>query len=261
MRARETGLVQVGVSPHAPYSVSAALYGEAAAYARAEHLRLATHVAESEEESRLVTRGEGDFAGFLRARGIGVGPAARSPVSLLEACDVLGPNALLIHCVRVDAGDIAAIVAHGCGVAACPLSNAYFGHGPAPVGALRDGGVRLGVGSDSMASNDVMDVLAEAAQALRESSDGQAGPDPDAVWELATIGGARALGMEHEIGSLDPGKQADLAVFPVPPGTDPATFAARAGPLPAPTMQASHVIVGGRVILGVDRWRPSPPIH
>jgi 5-methylthioadenosine/S-adenosylhomocysteine deaminase len=237
------------------------LYREVAAYARAEGLPLATHVAESEEETRLVTRGEGDFAAFLRGRAIAVGPTARSPVSLLEACEVLAPNALLIHCVRVDARDIAAIAAHGSGVALCPLSNAYFGHGAAPVGALHEAGVRLGVGSDSMASNDTMDVLAEAAYALRESSDGKSGPDPNAVWELATIGGARALGMEHETGSLEVGKQADLAVFPVLPGVDPSTVAAPVGRGSTPAMQASMVIVAGRVILSNDRWRLSPPIH
>jgi len=207
MRARETALVQVGASPHAPYSVSDALFGAVARFARDERLPLATHVAESEDESLLVARGTGTFASFLRGRGIAVAPRGRTPVDVLEQCGVLGENALLIHCVRADARDIATIVQHGCGVATCPMSNRYFGHGAAPVGAMRAASVRLGVGSDSMASNVRMDILHEARVAL-----GADASERD-VWELATLDGARALRMDHAIGSLEAGKQADLAAF------------------------------------------------
>src|SRR5665213_97519 len=87
------------------------------------------------------------------------------------------------------------------------MSNRYFGHGAAPVGAMRAASVRLGVGSDSMASNVRMDILHEARVAL-----GADASERD-VWELATLDGARALRMDHAIGSLEAGKQADLAAF------------------------------------------------
>lgn len=218
MRARETALVKVGVSPHAPYSVSDQLYTAVAEYAREHGLPLATHVAESEDESALVARGDGDFAAFLKGRGIAVARRARSPVALLERFRVLAPNALLIHCVRCDAADIQAIAAHGAAVATCPRSNFFLHDGArAPFRDLRAAGVRVGVGSDSMASNHNMDVIAEATAAIRPSGSDPMSPDQLAVWELATLGGARALGLERDIGTLESGKEADLAAFPFGP--------------------------------------------
>ena len=186
MRARETPLVRAGVSPHAPYSVSDELFSAVADFARSDGLPLATHVAESEDESQLVSNGDGAFAVFLRGRDIIVNPRGRTPVDVLERRGVLGPNALLIHCIRCDERDIVTIAKHRCGVATCPMSNRYFGHGAAPVAAMRDANIRVGVGSDSMASNDRMDMLREARLALG------AGAREREVWELATLGGARA---------------------------------------------------------------------
>jgi cytosine/adenosine deaminase-related metal-dependent hydrolase len=230
MRARATPLVRVGVSPHAPYSVSDELFGAVADFARAEGLPLATHVAESDDESRLVSSGEGAFAAFLRGRGITVLPRGRTPVELLERRGVLGAAALLIHCVRCDERDVVAIARHDCGVAVCPMSNRILGHGAAPVAAMRGAGIRLGAGSDSMASNIRMDILHEARVALG------VGAADHAAWELATLGGARALRLDRLIGSLEAGKQADLAAFPLgaPPG-EPA--------------RATFVMVAGRALV------------
>ena len=226
MRTRETQLVCCGVSPHAPYSVSDELFAAVAVYASAERLPLATHVAESLDESRLIAAGDGEFAGFLRGRGIAVAPRGRTPVEMLERNGVLGAHALLIHCVRCDDSDIATILKHRCGVATCPVSNAMLGHGPARVQAMLLEDVRVGVGTDSMASNERMDVLAESRLAL--------GPrcSERAAWELATLGGARALRLDHVIGTLQPGKQADLAAFPMNRGSNEptrASFVAVAG--------------------------------
>ena len=213
MRALETGLVRTGVSPHAPYSVSDALFSAVADYARRERLPLATHIAESADEFALVSEAMGPFADLLRSRGIVVTRRGRSPVALLQQAGVLGESTLLIHCVRCDADDISAIVEHRCGVATCPSSNTRLLDRMAPVAALRAAGVRLGVGSDSMASNDKMDVLRESVLTARDSSRGETESVAKQAWHLATIDGARALGMEERIGSLDVGKQADLAAF------------------------------------------------
>ena len=209
MRPRETELVRAGVSPHAPYSVSDELFGAVARFARDERLPLATHAAESEDESLLIAKGTGAFSDFLRGRGIDVAPRGRTPVEALDRCGVLDANALLIHCVRADVRDIATIAQHECGVATCPMSNRYFGHGTAPIAAMREAGVRLGAGSDSMASNVRMDILHEARVALGADA------SQSEVWELATLGGARALRMDHAIGTLEVGRQADLAAFPL----------------------------------------------
>jgi 5-methylthioadenosine/S-adenosylhomocysteine deaminase len=256
MRPRETALVRAGVSPHAPYSVSDRLFREVAAFARSERLPLATHVAESEDESALVTRGEGPFAEFLRGRRIDVGPRGRSPIALLETCGVLDSSALLIHCVRCDAKDIATIAEHRAAVATCPMSNMRFLHGSAPVDLIRGAGIRLGVGSDSMASNVSMDVLREAMMAVREGGSGPLDTPPDGVWATATIGGASALGLDPEIGSLEPGKQADLAVlsFAFMGGSGGSSFttlksATPGAPASPPMFPASLVVVAGRPLV------------
>jgi cytosine/adenosine deaminase-related metal-dependent hydrolase len=221
LRPRETPLVRAGVSPHAPYSVSDELFAAVALFANEERLPLATHVAESLNESQYVANGEGPFADFLRGRGITVAARARTPIDLLDRNGVLGAHALLIHCVRCDDRDIATIAKHRCGVATCPMSNRFFGHGAARVGAMLLEDVHVGVGTDSLASNERMDVLAEARLAL-----GARGTERS-VWELATLGGARALGMQDRIGSLEAGKQADLAAFSH--GESRAKFVAVAG--------------------------------
>lgn len=222
LRSRATERVQLGVSPHAPYSVSDALFAAVSAYAAREGLPLAVHIAEGADESQLVALGLGPWAEFLRSRGISVAPRGRSPVSLLATLGVLGDRALLIHAVHADAADLASIAQHGCGVAHCPWSNAWFDHGTAPVAAMLARGVRVGIGSDSMGSNVAMDVLAEAASALaaqralaRTEAEADALHATDAL-TMATLGGARALHMEHQIGTLSPGYAADLAVFPLP---------------------------------------------
>ena len=250
MLPRVTSLVHVGVSPHAAYTVSDALFRATASLAKTRALPLAVHVAESAIESELVEQGGGAFAAGLRARDIAVAPRARSPIALLEALGVLEVRPLLIHCVRVDAEDIRAIARHDCAVAHCPASNARLGHGIAPLVALLDATIRVGIGSDSVASNDRMDLLDESrtaalfANAREQRHD--AVPAGRAL-ALATIGGARALGLNREIGTLEAGKAADLTAFAIPrdrmPVHDPvaALIHAIAG------QRADFVCVAGRV--------------
>ncbi len=255
-RARETPLVRVGVSPHAPYSVSDALFAAVADFARRERLPLATHVAESADESDLVERGAGPFAGFLRGRGIAVEPRARSPIALLERCGVLGDNALLVHGIRLDAGDIAAIARSGAAVAHCPVSNAKLGHGVAPLRELLDAGVRVGLGSDSMASNNRMDIVAEsryAALAQRARPVGSLGFQAIDAVALATIGGARALGLDALIGTLEVGKQGDLAAFAIPPECCPVHDPADALVWAMGGAAAILTVVAGRALVRVGR--------
>src|SRR5690606_23131899 len=113
-------------------------------------------------ERDLVVLGEGDFAPGLNARGIATPPRARTPVDLLERLGVLECDPLLIHCVDLDEGDIEAISAAGCAVAHCPVANAKLGHGVAPIMALRSAGIRVGLGTDSVGSNNRLDLFEEA---------------------------------------------------------------------------------------------------
>ena len=231
LRYLETPLVCVGVSPHAPYTVSDDLFRATTDLAREWRLPMAIHIAESELEQQLVVDAEGPFADGLRRRGIAVERRGSTPIEVLDRLGVLDAKPLLIHCVRANADDISRIAASASPVAHCPASNAKLGHGVAPLDELLTAGVTVGLGSDSMASNNRMDILEEGrlallAQRMRVGS--HSTPTAADVLALATIGCAAALGLSDRIGSLDVGKDADLAVFgldPVEPTQDPATAA------------------------------------
>lgn len=246
--------VRLGASPHAPYSVSGPLYERVAAWARRKGLPLAVHLAESLEESQFVAAGRGPFAEAWTARGIPLldDPAqrptsrlpddsTRSPVRWLDAHGVLGPDTLVIHAVQLDPGDIRLLAERGVGIAHCPVSNAAHGHGAAPLAALRQAGIRVGIGTDSVASVGRLDLFREAraAQALAGLSDAES-------LRLATLDGANALGLAAELGSLTAGKWGDLAVV------CPAAVQQDTPPLHA-VLQASPADVvltalGGRVV-------------
>lgn len=252
LRPRETALVKVGVSPHAPFTVSDDLYRAVAQYATANTLPMACHIAEGEAERELVEKGAGVFADALKRRGIAVASRARSCLALLDTTGVLAARPLLIHCVRVGDVDVTAIAAAGCAVAHCPVSNAKLGHGVAPVLRLLDEGVRIGLGSDSMASNNQMDLLAEAraaALAQNAASGRHNALTAGAVLRLATLGGADALGLADEIGSLQVGKSADLAAFPVDVSRAPVHDPAAAAVFALPGTPASLVTVAGRELV------------
>jgi 5-methylthioadenosine/S-adenosylhomocysteine deaminase len=218
LRSLDTSLVRSGISPHAPYSVSDTLFHSSAELAIREDLPIAVHAAESEAEQRLVTEAEGDFADALRARNIDVAARGRSTIELLDRAGVLRARPLLIHCVQAGGDDIRRIADNDCAIAHCPASNAKLGHGVANLAGFLDAGIRVGLGSDSVASNNRLDILDEARLALlfgrAVGRNWNAFPATLGL-ELATISGARALGFDSEIGSLDVGKSADLAAFPL----------------------------------------------
>lgn len=200
--------VRLGVSPHAPYTVSGPLYQNAARWARANGLAIAVHVAESSAETALLRGGTGPFAEMWRSRGIPLLPSpGRSPVTWLDEHGVLGPDTLCIHAVQVDTADIALLRAAGAAVAHCPISNRGHGHGDAPLRALLDAGIRVGLGTDSVVSVGSLDLFAEAREAR-----GLAGLTAAAALALCTRGGAHAIGLGGELGTLTPGKWGDCAL-------------------------------------------------
>lgn len=229
LRIADTDRVRTGISPHAPYTVSAPLYTAAAALAKALDLPVAVHIAESLAEQEFVRDGTGPFAARLRARGIAVGPQAPSPVALLERTGLLATQPLCIHAIHTDAEDWQRLANHGARVAHCPIANAKLGHGMAPLAELLAHGIPTGLGTDSVASNNRMHLLDEARQAVLFASLRAGTPDALSAQEalrLATWGGAQALGLAARIGTLEAGKAADLAAFPIPddllPVFDPA---------------------------------------
>jgi 5-methylthioadenosine/S-adenosylhomocysteine deaminase len=260
---QQTDLVKLGVSPHAPYTVSDDLYSAVGRCAKSKNLPLALHIAESREEKEIVVDGTGDFADGWKKRGIEVKPRARSPIALLEKLGVLGDQSLLIHCVRVDDTDIATIARHRCAVAHCPASNAKFGHGVAPILPLIAAGVRVGIGSDSVASNNRMDLLDEARlavlmhRAVAQRHDAFGARD---ALRLATIGGAAALGIEGRVGTLEAGKDCDLAAFSLDgPRTVPTGDAEAAALFALSGRAAELVTVRGKRL--VEKGRTVSPVE
>ncbi|HEX2044755.1 MAG TPA: amidohydrolase family protein [Gaiellaceae bacterium] len=205
--AREVGpLVRLGVSPHAPYSVSWELYREL----RSLDLPLATHVAESDDETEYMLRGRGPIAAVSE-----VTPPGTTAVRHLAAHGLLGADVVAAHCVKVDEEEIELLAEHDVGVAHCPRSNALLGCGIAPLRALLDAGLRVGLGTDSPASTPSFDMWEEMRAAVYVARARAERPDAlgaSEALELATLGSARALGLDRETGSLAAGKRADIAV-------------------------------------------------
>ena len=216
LKTEETGLVSVGLSPHSPYTVGSQLFEMIAQYSILNRVPLTIHAAESADETELLTHGTGLFNEFYDRFDLEWHSPHCSPIEYLERLGVLSTQPLLAHCIRLSKSDIQKIEATGAKIAHCAKSNAKFGHGYAPFEEFLDAGISVGLGSDSVASNNVCDLLEEsrfAALAARNREGSQRFVSAKEVLEAATLGGAKALGLDHLIGTLEPGKQADIAVI------------------------------------------------
>ena len=214
-REEASPLVRVGISPHAPYTVSPALYRALDELARAEGLPLITHVAESAGELEAVDRGTGPVAEALRALAE-VEPSGLHPVELMGELGLLRPDVVLVHMVQISEEHARMVAAGGAGIAHCPRSNALLGCGAAPLAAMLDAGVHVGIGTDSPASAVDFDMWDEVRTAIFTARAREARPDAltaHRALELATVGGARALGLGDVIGSLEVGRRADLTAI------------------------------------------------
>jgi cytosine/adenosine deaminase-related metal-dependent hydrolase len=199
LRANETTLVRTGVSPHAPYTVCGPQLEMIADLAMAENLPLMMHAAESEAEELFLREGCGVFAEGLARRSIEWTAPRMSTIQYLKQRGVLNVRPLLAHCIRVDDIDIETLRDTGAKVAHCPKSNAKLGHGRAPLAKFIEAGVNVGLGSDSVASNNTCDILEEARFATL----------------LARAGGSdisAATAFDAATGALTVGSDADLAV-------------------------------------------------
>jgi cytosine/adenosine deaminase-related metal-dependent hydrolase len=200
--------VRPGVSPHAPYSVSLELYEACAELG----LPVATHISESPAEVAYLLTGEGAWHAY---KDLLVAPPGKTGTRLLAERDLLGPHLVAAHCVVLDEEEIGLLASTATGVAHCPRSNGALGCGVAPLAELRAAGVSVGVGTDSPASAPSFDFFEELRSVVLTARARAARPDvlsAGEALELGTLGSARALGLAEEIGSLAPGKRADVAV-------------------------------------------------
>ena len=197
--AAEGAMLRVGIAPCSPFTVSRDLMREAALLARDKGVMLHTHLAENDE----------DVAWSLAKFGCRPGQYA-------EDLGWTGEDVWHAHCVKLNGDEIGLFARSGTGVAHCPCSNCRLGSGIAPVRAMRDAGVKVGLGVDGSASSDAGNLVAEARQALllQRVARGADAMSAREALEMATLGGARVLG-RGDCGSLEVGKRADLAIWDV----------------------------------------------
>ena len=208
-------LVRLGVSPHSPYTVAPAAFAALDAFAQSEGMTVMTHVAESHAELEAVAAGTGPIADALRSL-TRIEATGQHPVDLLAGAGLLHSGVILVHAVQINDAQIALIATSGAGVVHCPRSNAILGCGAAPIAGLRAAGISVGIGTDSPASAIDFDLWAEMRAALLTARVREGRPDAltaEEVIELATLGGARVLGIDELVGSLTVGKRADLTAI------------------------------------------------
>ena len=216
IRPQELPAEPAGLAPHAPYTVSEELYRRCAQSGRF----ITTHVAESVEEDEMFRQGRGHLYEALRTRGRDMSDCGRvGPVELLHSYGVLGRNCLAVHANCLTAGDVRLLAETGTSVVHCPKTHRYFRRAPAPLPALLAAGVNLCLGTDSLASNDTLDMFAEMRELARVFPDWL----PARIVEMATTNAAKALNQSTQLGRLAASAAADLIAVPVDGHTDPYT--------------------------------------
>jgi len=230
---RDEGHISFCLAPHAPYTVSDDAFKRVATLADELQLPVHVHLHETAFEVEESVKAHG-----------------KRPIARLADLGLVGPGLIAVHAVHLEDAEIETLAKNNCSVAHCPHSNLKLGSGIAPISDLLAAGVTLGIGTDGSASNNKLDLLAEtrtAALLAKGASANAASFSAAQALEAMTLGGARALGLDHEIGSIAAGKQADLVAIDlsapqVQPVFDPIAQLIYA----ADRTQVSDVWIGGR---------------
>ena len=213
--AKPSELVRMAVAPHAPYSVSTDLYQRLSRIAQRNHLLFSTHINESREEIEFYEHGTGVFREKLMEIGLwkdGWKLPGACPVRHLDGLGLIDADSVLIHCNYLSEGDCQIIASRRAGVVYCPRSHAFFGHVDHPFEKLLGMGVPVGLGTDSLASNETLSVLDE----MRFVAAHNPKTPPQTIVRMATESGAKVLHMANRIGRLETGLQADISAFALP---------------------------------------------
>jgi len=211
-------LLTVGLAPHSTYTCHPELLLSAAEMAVQYDLPVSTHLAGSREEYNFVKYGSSPFAVDYRDEyemgELGWLPTGVSPVRYVMQWDLLDvPDLLAVHCTQVDDADIEVLANHNVAIAYCPRCNAKLGMGMAPLSKFLEKGIRVGIGTDSPASNNTVDIFDEMRIGLLLQRAAEGREDffiARTFVKMATLDAARALGIDDKVGSLEPGKQADI---------------------------------------------------
>jgi cytosine/adenosine deaminase-related metal-dependent hydrolase len=220
----DEGMILLSVAPHAPYTVGPSLTKKAMKWAEDQGLPWTMHIAETQQERRWIESTDDELDRFLQKvhtlpggniENVEWRNSKKSPVRHLADHDLLRESLVAAHVVQVDDRDIAELARRKLTVAHCPRSNSRLRSGVSPISRMLDAGVSVGFGTDSAASTDDLNVLAEARFAwnLHRAINPDFGRDArEAVYRL-TAGAAKAIAMDSTIGSLEAGKGADIAIF------------------------------------------------
>ena len=230
------GRLQVWFGPRTPGGATLALYDQIGALARERGMGITIHLSEVREDLE-----------YAAAQGF------RSPAELARAHGLLGPRTVLAHCVWTDAADWRLFVETGTSVTHNPASNAKCGSGTAPIHGMLQAGVNVSLGCDGGPSNNAYDMIRDLRLASYIANTRESDPTvvpAEAVLEMATLGGARALGLQDEIGSIEPGKKADFILIDMDaphltPCWDPVSTIAYA----ACGMDVDTVVIDGRIVM------------
>ena len=239
------GRCQPGLSPHAPHTLAPAFLQELAGLAHGHSLPSVIHLSESREEADFMHDSSGKIAELLYPfadwESYIPSPRRTTSAAWLDSLDVLGPLTSAVHCVHITPDDAHLLKERGVTAILCPRSNERLAVGKAPVPLLKNCGIPLALGTDSLASNDSLSLWDEMRFLRREFSGFFI---PDEVLEMTTLGAAKALHLESEAGSLERGKRADFLVL-TPPRMTSANDLAEAL---IEESRLDEVFVGGKVI-------------
>jgi cytosine/adenosine deaminase-related metal-dependent hydrolase len=207
------------LAPHAPYTVSGDLYRLAGQHARARNILLTTHLAESEEEDDMFRRGTGPMYDYFLRSGRDMSDCRRvGPVQLLSELTVLAPNCLAAHANYLTPLDVTLLKQSGTHVVYCPKSHRFFNRPTPLLGVFWQNDINVCLGTDSLVSNDTLDMFAEMQTLTREFPQLSA----EKVLAMATVWGAKALNLSDKLGKIAPGAWADLIAVPLEgEGVDP----------------------------------------
>lgn len=207
--------MEITLSPHGVHTVHASILSAIKKRAQERGLPFTLHVAESPEEMEFLIRGEGPMLELLQHHGRDTSRLSipnKGPVHFLEELDLLDQKSLLVHCVQLSDDELDIIKKKGANICLCPRSNTFLGVGEPPLQEMVSRGINCAIGTDSLASNDKLDIFSEMTALKRIAPDVPSGT----ILKMATLGGAKALGLESRFGSLEVGRCSPVVALQLP---------------------------------------------